>query len=79
MGHLAQQPEHYDLALLDPPYDYDAWPELLERVDAGVIVVESDREIDVGPRWSAFRHKRYAGSVVTLARARATPATTENP
>lgn len=59
----------YDLALLDPPYGFDAWPELLERVEAEVLIVESDREVDVGPRWVAVRQKRYAGTVVVLARA----------
>ena len=62
----------YDLALLDPPYAFDRWPDLLRQLTARVIMVESDREIDVAPRWVAFRQKRYAGTVVTLARAAAT-------
>ncbi len=69
MERLALSVERYDLAFLDPPYGFDSWPELLERVDAEVLAVESDREIDVSPRWVAFRQKRYAGTVVVLARA----------
>jgi len=76
MDHLARSPGPVDVALLDPPYGFDTWPDLLERVDAAVVMIESDREIDVSPRWVAFRLRSYAGTVVLLAR-RATAADSE--
>lgn len=60
----------FDLALLDPPYDTtdDQWVALLGHLDAHVIVVESDREIDLGDRWALLRTKRYGTTVVQIAR-----------
>ncbi len=56
----------FDLALLDPPYDYDAWPELLDALDASVLVVESDRDIDPGEGREVLRHRRYGSTVVSI-------------
>jgi 16S rRNA (guanine966-N2)-methyltransferase len=58
-----------DLAFADPPYAFadDAWRDLLTRVDASVLVVESDREVDLGDAWGVLRSKRYGTTVVTLA------------
>lgn len=57
-----------DLALVDPPYAFDEWPELLEDLDADVVVIESDREIDPGDGATLVRARRYGGTVVTIAR-----------
>jgi 16S rRNA (guanine966-N2)-methyltransferase len=59
-----------DLAILDPPYatDDDAWAALLSGLDAGVAVVESDREVPLPPPWSIHRLRRYGSTVVVLAR-----------
>lgn len=60
-----------DVALCDPPYGFDGWQTLLASLaDAGfaVVVIESDREIDPGTRWATSKQRRYAGTVVTIAR-----------
>ena len=57
-----------DLALVDPPYAFDGWPSLLDELDAAVVVMESDREIDPGERGTLVRARRYGGTVVTIAR-----------
>lgn len=62
-----------DVAVLDPPYDFDAWDDLLAKIDARAIVIESDREIDPGPGWEILRSKRYASTVVVLAERVASP------
>jgi 16S rRNA G966 N2-methylase RsmD len=69
----------WDLVLLDPPYDFDGWTDLLgsliELVAAdGVVAVESDREIDAGPRWNVDSRRRTAGTVVMLLRPESDPA-----
>lgn len=56
-----------DVAFIDPPYAFDEWDELLERLDAGVAVLESDRPIDVTDGWRVLKVKRFGGTVVTLA------------
>ena len=59
-----------DLAFADPPYAFTGWDDLLTRVDAGVVVLESDREIDPPDPWRVLRAKRYGTTVVTLATSR---------
>ena len=61
----------YDLLLLDPPYTFDRWPELLGGVRDSVVAIESDREVELPEAWVAHRVRRYGGTVVTLASARA--------
>jgi 16S rRNA (guanine966-N2)-methyltransferase len=57
----------FDLALVDPPYAYAGWPALLDRLDAGLAVLESDRPLEPDPgRWRLLREKRYGGTVVTF-------------
>lgn len=60
--------EHHDVALLDPPYDFDAWPDLVRDVPAGVLVIEASREVELGPGWRILKAKQYGGTVVTIAR-----------
>ena len=63
----------FDVALVDPPYAFDAWPELLSRVPAELVVAESDRPVDVGSRFAIHHHRRHGGTVVTFAEAAERP------
>ena len=58
----------WDLALLDPPYGFDGWPELLLDLPADLAVLESDREVDPPFGWEAVRAKRYGKTHVVIAR-----------
>ncbi len=58
----------FDLALCDPPYRFDAWPRLLEVLEAEVVVLESDRPLEPGARWEVLRSRRYGGTLVTVVR-----------
>ncbi|HJO98661.1 MAG: 16S rRNA (guanine(966)-N(2))-methyltransferase RsmD [Acidimicrobiales bacterium] len=62
----------WDLVLLDPPYDFDSWPDLLDSVAGGapgsVVVVESNHELDPGPRWNVESTRRHGSTVVMLMR-----------
>ena len=60
--------EPVGLALLDPPYDFDRWAELLDELRADTAVIESDRSIDTGPTATVVRERRYGGTVVAIAR-----------
>lgn len=62
-----------DVAVLDPPYRFDRWDELLPLVRAPAIVIESEREVDPGPGWEILRSKRYASTFVLLAGRVASP------
>ena len=62
----------WDLVLLDPPYAFDGWTDLLgdpmiRSVTAkGTIVVESDRRIEIGDFWNVGMTRRYGSTVVML-------------
>ena len=55
-----------DVAFADPPYAFTGWSTLLTSVDAAVVVIESDREVDLDDPWRVLRKKRYGTTVVTL-------------
>ncbi|MDQ3758070.1 MAG: RsmD family RNA methyltransferase [Actinomycetota bacterium] len=57
----------FDLAFADPPYSFDQWAGLLDRLDAELVVVESDRVVDPGARWRVVGTKRYGSTVVVVA------------
>src|SRR5262245_16941245 len=57
-----------DLVLADPPYAFDGWSDLLERLDAPLAALESAGPVAVPPGWEALRSRRYGDSVVTLVR-----------
>ena len=65
---LAHRPadEAFDLALLDPPYTFDRWIDLLEALPAPLAVVESDRLPDLPAAWGVVRQKRYGGTIVAI-------------
>lgn len=56
-----------DLAFADPPYAFAEWQRLLAGLDAGLVVVESNRPLDVGDGWKVLKSKQYGGTVVTMA------------
>ncbi|MDE0236657.1 MAG: RsmD family RNA methyltransferase [bacterium] len=57
----------YDVALCDPPYQFDAWPELLSQIPAAVVMAESDQAVVPGSGWDVIKQRRYAGTVVVIA------------
>ena len=57
----------FDLAVVDPPYDFDGWADLLPRLPAAVVVIESNREIEAPEPLRVHRRRRYGSTVVTLA------------
>ena len=62
----------WDLVLLDPPYRFDEWEDLLGVIvdhlsGRAVVVVESDREVSLAPHLRVIRSKRYGGTVVLFA------------
>jgi 16S rRNA (guanine966-N2)-methyltransferase len=66
--------DRFDVALCDPPYSFDAWHDLLDRLSADLVVLESGREPPVGGGWEVLKTKRYGGTVVTLVRGFPDPA-----
>jgi len=61
------QSRRWDLALLDPPYEYDGWPELLLDLPAQMAVLESNREVEPPFGWEVLRAKRYGRTHIVIA------------
>ncbi len=62
------RPHDFDLALCDPPYEFDSWEGLLTRLHATLAVLESRRPVEVPGEWEVIRNKRYGGTLVTVVR-----------
>lgn len=62
----------WDIAFVDPPYEFRRWPWLLEAIEGpigkGILVIESSREVELGERWVSVSTRRHGGTVVTFAR-----------
>jgi len=65
---LAGAQRRWDLALLDPPYDFDGWPELLLDLPAQMAVLESSGAVEPPFGWEVLRTKRYGRTHVVIAR-----------
>ncbi len=57
----------FDLALCDPPYDFEDWPALLGSLRAEAVVMESAAPIALNGPWVVARERRYGGTLVTVA------------
>jgi 16S rRNA (guanine(966)-N(2))-methyltransferase RsmD len=57
----------FDLALCDPPYTFDQWPELLALLRAETAVLESAQPVALPDGWMVARERRYGGTLVTVA------------
>ena len=64
-------PADLDLVLADPPYAFDDWVGLLDRIGGrlapdALVVVESDRSVEVPPGWEKQRERAYGGTVIVF-------------
>ena len=54
-----------DLALIDPPYEFDGWDHLLAVLQVPYVVAEAGHEIEPPLGWEAVKSKRYGRTWVT--------------
>ena len=55
-----------DVVFCDPPYAFDDWASLLGGIRARLVVIESDRPVEVAG-WDVARQRRYGTTFVTFA------------
>jgi hypothetical protein len=55
-----------DVALCDPPYGEVDVAALLDGLDAGLVVLETDHDVTAPPGWEASVGRRYGGTLVTM-------------
>lgn len=72
----ASQQQAIDLLIADPPYGYNDWARLLVGVTAGLVVLESDREVGDIEGWQTVRSKKYGRTHVAFLQCQTTPAGT---
>jgi 16S rRNA (guanine966-N2)-methyltransferase len=65
---VATTASRYDLALVDPPYRFGGWNDLVGRLPADLAVLESGAEITVPGGWVVIKSRRYGSTIVTVAR-----------
>src|SRR5579863_7660612 len=75
LGSARPEPAEVDLVMADPPYAWQGWDVLLERLAhlRPLVLAETGSELALPPGWLALRAKRYGGTVVTLVRFSETP------
>ena len=54
-----------DLALIDPPYTFDRWDDLLRVLKAGLVIADSGREVAAPEGWEQLRTRRHGRTFVT--------------
>ena len=54
-----------DLALIDPPYEFDAWDRLLSVLQVPYVVAEAGHEIEPPMGWEVLKSRRYGRTWVT--------------
>ncbi|HSP27275.1 MAG TPA: 16S rRNA (guanine(966)-N(2))-methyltransferase RsmD [Ilumatobacteraceae bacterium] len=55
-----------DIVFADPPYEFDAWHDLLGRVTADLVVAESGATVTAPSGWNVTRDKKYGRTRVTF-------------
>jgi 16S rRNA (guanine966-N2)-methyltransferase len=55
-----------DLALIDPPYSFDAWDALLTSLHAEYAMCEAPREVQPSDGWWTIRARRYGRTWATV-------------
>jgi 16S rRNA (guanine966-N2)-methyltransferase len=66
LADAARAGSRFDLALVDPPYDFVAWAELLPTIPADLVVAEAPRSLEPIDGWEVLRTRRYGRAWVTL-------------
>lgn len=59
---------HVDLVFCDPPYADDPWLDLLERLDADLLVGHAETPVALTERWEEITRRSYGRAQIVIAR-----------
>ena len=62
-----ERDDYFDVALLDPPYEYEHWGTLLKRVNAHSIVIESSEQVTLESDWEIIKSQKYGQTNLLIA------------
>ena len=57
-----------DVVLLDPPYGFKDWNNIVDSIAAAAVVIESGSEISLSGQWDTIKVKKYGSTFVTIAK-----------
>ena len=63
---LQRNEAEFDLAILDPPYEFAGWGQLLDELPARTALIESGDVIDLPVSWDELRSSRYGRAYVVV-------------
>ena len=63
-----KEKKDFDVAILDPPYEFGLWNELLSQIKSKVVVIETSQKIAVNKSWDIIKEQNYGQSNVLIAR-----------
>jgi 16S rRNA (guanine966-N2)-methyltransferase len=66
LSYLRATGEGVQVALVDPPYRFSGWPDVLSSLRTDHAILEHAAPIDVPPPLHTIRAYRYGGTLVTL-------------
>ncbi|HJM99887.1 MAG TPA: 16S rRNA (guanine(966)-N(2))-methyltransferase RsmD [Acidimicrobiales bacterium] len=58
----------FDVAILDPPYEFGLWNQLLSQIKSKVVVIETSQIIALDASWSVIKEQNYGQSKVLIAK-----------
>ena len=56
-----------DVAFCDPPYAFRRWDDLLQKLNAALLVAESNTELELNSEWKIRKLKQYGTTFVSIA------------
>ncbi|MDQ2648519.1 MAG: 16S rRNA (guanine(966)-N(2))-methyltransferase RsmD [Actinomycetota bacterium] len=66
LADAARNGVRFDLALVDPPYDFATWDDLLAAIPADLVAAEAPSAVSAPEGWEVLRSRRYGRAWVTL-------------
>ena len=66
MAYLSET-RHFDVVLLDPPYNFEMWDELTSQINSSAVVVESSQKVSLGRSWVIIKEQSYGQTNVVIA------------
>ena len=58
----------FDVAILDPPYEFNLWDQLISQIKSKVVVIETSQKIALNEYWKIIKEQNYGQSNVLIAK-----------
>jgi 16S rRNA (guanine(966)-N(2))-methyltransferase RsmD len=62
-----RKPEDFDVVILDPPYEFELWDQLISQINSNVVVIETSQNISLNAHWVTIKEQSYGQTKVIIA------------